>query len=69
MRRAGLAFDPNYAANHFVYVFVTVSGSEQQIIRFTDQANVGTQRTKIIGNLPTNGANHDGGALWVRAGW
>jgi glucose/arabinose dehydrogenase len=59
----GLAFDPNYASNHFVYVFVTVSGSEQQIIRFTDQANVGTQRTKIIENLPTAGANHDGGAL------
>jgi glucose/arabinose dehydrogenase len=59
----GLAFDPDYATNRYVYVFVTVSSTEQQIVRFTDQANVGTQRTVIIPNLPTHGANHDGGAL------
>src|SRR2546423_1047476 len=28
----GLVFDPNFAANHYLYVFVTVSTSEQQII-------------------------------------
>ena len=58
-----VAFDPSYAANHYVYVFVTVSAHEQRIVRFTDVGNVGTARTTIIGGLPTLGANHDGGAL------
>lgn len=59
----GLAFDPDYATNRFVYVFVTISASEQRIIRFTDQDSVGTQRTNLISKLPTLGQNHDGGAL------
>lgn len=59
----GLAFDPDYATNHYVYVFVTVSASEQQIVRFTDVDGVGTDRTTIIGQLPTAGRNHNGGAL------
>ncbi len=59
----GLAFDPDYATNRFVYVFVTVSASEQRIVRFTDQDSTGTQRTNILTGLPTLGANHDGGAL------
>ncbi|MEQ1860405.1 MAG: PQQ-dependent sugar dehydrogenase [Chthoniobacteraceae bacterium] len=59
----GLAFDPDFATNHFVYVFVTVSASEQRIVRFTDQDSTGTQRTNILTNLPTLGQNHDGGAL------
>jgi glucose/arabinose dehydrogenase len=59
----GLAFDPDFATNHYVYVFVTVSGHEQQIVRFTDQNSIGTQRTLILGGLPTAGINHDGGAL------
>ena len=59
----GVAFDPNYAANRYVYVFVTVSASEQRIVRFTDVNNVGTARTNIITGLPTRGQNHDGGAI------
>jgi glucose/arabinose dehydrogenase len=59
----GLAFDPDFTTNHFVYVFVTVSASEQRIVRFTDQASTGTQRTNIVTGLPTLGQNHDGGSL------
>jgi len=59
----GIVFDPDYATNRFVYVFVTISASEQRIVRFTDEASVGTQRTNIVTGLPTIGANHDGGAL------
>jgi glucose/arabinose dehydrogenase len=59
----GLAFDPDYATNHYVYVFVTVSNTEQQILRFTDQNGQDIQRTTILANLPTAGINHDGGAL------
>jgi glucose/arabinose dehydrogenase len=59
----GIAFDPNFAVNRYVYLFVTVSTSEQQIIRYTDANGVGTARTVIVRGLPTVGQNHDGGAL------
>ena len=59
----GICFDNAYAANRYVYVFVTVSATEQRIVRFTDVNNVGTGRTTILGGLPTEGINHDGGAL------
>jgi hypothetical protein len=59
----GLAFDPEYGTNHYLYVFVTVSDHEQQILRYTDENGVATQRTVILGGLPTAGINHDGGAL------
>ena len=59
----GLCFDPNYVSNRYVYVFVTISASEQRIVRFTDVGNVGAARTNIVTGLPTLGANHDGGAL------
>lgn len=59
----GLAFDPDFETNHYVYVFVTVSSTEQQIVRFTDQGSIGAERTLIVGGLPTNGRNHNGGAL------
>src|SRR5262245_40614393 len=37
----GLCFDPNFLQNRFVYFFVTVSGNEQQIIRYRDADDVG----------------------------
>jgi glucose/arabinose dehydrogenase len=58
-----IAFDPNFVDNHYVYVFATVSATEQQIIRFTADGNVGTEQTVIVKGLPTVGKNHDGGAL------
>lgn len=59
----GLAFDPDFASNGYVYVFITVSDSEQQIVRYTANGNVGVDKTLIVGGLPTHGINHDGGAL------
>ena len=59
----GLCFDPNYTLNRYVYVFVTVSASEQRIVRFTDQNSQGAARTNLVTGLPTRGINHDGGAL------
>jgi glucose/arabinose dehydrogenase len=59
----GIAFDPGYVTNHYVYFFATKSASEQQIIRFTDSSNVGTNRTVIVSGLPTLGQNHDGGGI------
>src|SRR5262245_19342944 len=59
----GIAFDPAFVSNRFVYVFVTVSSTEQQILRYTDTGGVGTNKTVIIGQLPTLGSNHDGGCI------
>jgi len=59
----GLAFDPDFVQNGYVYLFATVSQSEQQILRYTAQGNVGVDRKVIVSGLPTRGANHDGGAL------
>ena len=59
----GMAFDPNFVTNRYVYFFVTVSGSEQQIIRYTANGNTGGAKTTIVPNLPTAGQNHDGGGI------
>lgn len=59
----GIAFDPDFVSNGFVYLFVTVSVTEQQIIRYTAVGNTGTDKTVLVKGLPTAGANHDGGAL------
>lgn len=59
----GIAFDPNYIVNRYVYVFVTVSATEQQIVRYTDSSGTGTARTVIVSRLPTRGQNHDGGGI------
>ncbi len=61
----GMCFDPDFANNHYVYFFVTVSASEQQIVRYTDNGNTGINRTVIVAGLPTVGANHDGGAVGI----
>lgn len=61
----GIGFDPNFMVNGYLYVFVTVSASEQQIIRYTAIGDVGTNKTVLVPNLPTTGQNHDGGAVGV----
>jgi MYXO-CTERM domain-containing protein len=58
-----IAFDPDYGTNRFVYFFVSVSATEQQILRVRDVDNVGVDPTIIVSGLPTAGVNHDGGAL------
>ncbi len=63
----GIAFDPDFVTNHYVYFFATVSSSQQQIIRYTANGNVGTARTILLANLPTLGQNHDGGGLGIGA--
>ncbi len=62
-----LAFDPNFAANHYVYVFYTDSMTTQKIVRITDSNNdsVGDTVVDIKTGLPCGGANHDGGAVVI----
>ncbi len=59
----GIAFDPDFASNRFVYLFLTASSSTQRIVRYTDEGGVGTARTVVVDGLPTRGRNHDGGGL------
>jgi glucose/arabinose dehydrogenase len=59
----GIAFDPNFLVTRHVFVFATVSPSEQQIIRYTVGGDTGTEKTTVVAGLPTSGANHDGGAV------
>lgn len=63
----GMAFDPDFASNHYVYFFVTVSAGEQQIIRYDASTAMGSGRTVIRSGLPTNGNNHDGGGIGFAA--
>ncbi|HYG22335.1 MAG TPA: PQQ-dependent sugar dehydrogenase [Verrucomicrobiae bacterium] len=63
----GFCFDPNFVVNGYVYFFVTVSASEQQIIRYTAVGDIGTNKTVIVPNLPTLGGNHDGGGVGIGA--
>lgn len=65
----GITFDRDYVTNGYVYLFMTISSSQQQIVRYADVdknnvADVGS-RTVIVPNLPTVGANHDGGAIAI----
>jgi glucose/arabinose dehydrogenase len=65
----GLALDPNFDENGYVYVFYTVGDGnadpvEQRIVRFTDQDNVGTDETVLVEGLP-HGPRccHNGGRI------
>ena len=61
----GMCFDPDFLSNRYVYFFVTVSSTEQRIVRYTDNNSIGTARTVIVAGLPTRGANHDGGGIGI----
>ena len=56
----GLALDPAFALNGFVYVLANVPGDgmttvdRTELRRYTDVMDVGTNETVILGNLPVN---------------
>lgn len=59
----GLAFDADYANNHYVYIFYSEdTPAAQRIARFTDVNNVGTNFTVLVDNLP-RGTIHNSGRL------
>jgi len=63
----GLAFDPNFANNNFVYAYYTVPGASahNRISRFTANGDVAAPGSEvIIADLPALGAtNHNGGGM------
>jgi glucose/arabinose dehydrogenase len=61
----GIALDPDYANNRFVYVYVTRSlsgGVRNQIVRLTNVGGKGRNRTVIYG-APSGATNHQGGRI------
>src|SRR3954451_15080843 len=64
----GIAFDPNFPANHYVYVYYTVSTSpiHNRVSRFTAAGDVAASGSEVVLlNLDNLSAatNHNGGAL------
>lgn len=64
----GVAFDPNFASNNFVYVYYTVPGSpaHNRVSRFTANGDVAAANSEVIllelNNL-SGATNHNGGAI------
>jgi len=64
----GVAFDPNFATNNFVYVYYTVPGSpsHNRLSRFTASGDVAAGGSEVailnLDNL-TTATNHNGGAI------
>jgi glucose/arabinose dehydrogenase len=59
----GLALDPQFGTNGFVYVCYTdVNQNCNRMVRFTDSGNVGGAMTVIVDDLPIN-TNHNGGRI------
>ena len=64
----GVAFDPNFATNNFVYVYYTVPGSpaHNRVSRFTASGDVAAAGSEVVllnlDNL-SSATNHNGGAI------
>ncbi len=63
----GLAIDPEFENNHFVYVYYSTYDDNgkpiNQVVRFTEKDNLAFNETVIFDNIPSNAAFHAGGAL------
>jgi glucose/arabinose dehydrogenase len=65
----GIAFDPNYATNRWVYLYYTAAAPVvNRIVRFTagaanpDVAEAGSEQV-ILDNIPSQSGYHNGGAI------
>ena len=59
----GLTLDPNFAQNHFVYVYYTAPGATMnRVVRYTESSGSCTNETPILDNLPVN-SFHNGGII------
>jgi glucose/arabinose dehydrogenase len=59
----GLVLDPNFAANHYVYVYYTAAGGgPNRIVRMRDDGGAGTLDKVLLDGIPAGG-NHNGGRI------
>ncbi|MDB5106838.1 MAG: carbohydrate-binding protein [Fibrobacteres bacterium] len=62
----GIAFDPAFASNHFVYVYYTsASGPHNRLSRWVANGDVASGGEQILLDLPnlSSATNHNGGSL------
>ena len=62
----GIAFDPDYASNDYVYIHYTPPGTPtptQTVERYTDSSNIGTNPFVVIQDLPSTCQFHNGGNI------
>lgn len=65
----GLAVDPDYAQNHFLYVYFTKRNPvENRVTRFTVQNNRCTSARPIVTGIPSVSGYHNGGQLLFVSG-
>lgn len=57
----GLAIDPDFNTNHYIYIYETIVGSNR-IVRLKLENNSIVQEQVLLGGIPAAN-NHDGGAL------
>ena len=59
----GLTLDPDFATNHFVYVYHSASGPlRNRVVRYTESGGSCTNQQIILDNLPAS-TNHNGGII------
>lgn len=63
----GIAFDPAFATNGYVYLYYTTSGAstKNRVARFTASGDVGLPESEaiLIDAIPSDAGNHNGGCL------
>src|SRR4051794_29420593 len=64
----GIAFDPNFSSNHYIYVYYTATGPSihNRVSRFTangDTAVAGSEVVILDLNNLSSASNHNGGAI------
>ncbi len=69
MGALGLALHPNFAQNHWVYVFFSQAKNDigdpedNRIVRYTERDGLATERTVIMRDLPAGICCHNGGRI------
>ncbi|MCC7372828.1 MAG: PQQ-dependent sugar dehydrogenase [Chloroflexi bacterium] len=69
MGALGLALHPDFARNHWVYVFYSQAKNDigdpedNRVVRYTEKDGLATERTPIIRDLPAGICCHNGGRL------
>jgi glucose/arabinose dehydrogenase len=62
----GIALDPDFARNGFVYLYYSYAGAGgttiNRLVRMRDRSGVGMDETILLDNIPGS-ANHDGGRI------
>lgn len=68
----GLTIDPDFIKNHFIYLYYTSVGNNNnneggnpfnRVVRFTEKNNTATEMVVLLDNIPASKGFHSGGGL------